>query len=115
VIRIRNGAGKPGAGFKTRASAWSASLSVPPNANAFAERFVRSVKEECVDRMIPFGEAHFRRAVTEFVKHYHDEPITRASTIVSLPDRQSSTERVAYAGTVGFSVSTSAPLEDRRR
>ena len=34
-----------------------------PNANAYAERFVRSIKEECLDRMIPVGERHFRRAV----------------------------------------------------
>jgi len=33
-----------------------------PNANAYAERFVRSIKEECLDRMIPIGERHFRRA-----------------------------------------------------
>jgi transposase InsO family protein len=44
-----------------------------PNANAFAERFVRSSKEECLDRMIPIGARHFRRAVTEFVEHYHRE------------------------------------------
>jgi transposase InsO family protein len=44
-----------------------------PNANAFAERFVRSIKEECLDRMIPLGERHFRRAVAEFVAHYHRE------------------------------------------
>jgi transposase InsO family protein len=44
-----------------------------PNANAYAERFVRSIKEECLERMIPLGERHFRRAVTEFVDHYHWE------------------------------------------
>jgi Integrase core domain len=44
-----------------------------PNANAYAERFVRSIKEECLDRMIPLGEWHFRRAVTEFVEHDHRE------------------------------------------
>jgi transposase InsO family protein len=44
-----------------------------PNANAYAERFVRSIKEECLDRMIPLGERHFRRAVREFVAHYHSE------------------------------------------
>jgi transposase InsO family protein len=44
-----------------------------PNANAYAERFVRSIKEECLDRMIPLGERHFRRAVTEFVAHDHRE------------------------------------------
>jgi transposase InsO family protein len=44
-----------------------------PNANAYAERFVRSIKEECLDRMLPVGERHFRRAVAEFVAHYHRE------------------------------------------
>ena len=44
-----------------------------PNANTHAERFVRSIKEECLDRLIPFGERHFRRAVSEFVTHYHCE------------------------------------------
>jgi transposase InsO family protein len=44
-----------------------------PNANAHAERFVRSIKGECLDRLIPLGERHFRRAITEFVEHYHLE------------------------------------------
>jgi transposase InsO family protein len=44
-----------------------------PNANAVAERFVRSIKEECLDRMIPLGERHFRRAVVDFLAHYHAE------------------------------------------
>ena len=44
-----------------------------PNANAYAERFVRSIKEECLDRLIPMGERHFCRAVREFVAHYHGE------------------------------------------
>jgi transposase InsO family protein len=44
-----------------------------PNANAYAERFVRSIREECLDRLIPLGERHFRRAVTEYVTHYHWE------------------------------------------
>jgi hypothetical protein len=38
-----------------------------------AERFVRSIKEECLDRLIPLRVRHFRRAVAEFVEHYHRE------------------------------------------
>ena len=41
--------------------------------NAFAERFVLSVKSECIDRMIPFGEDSPRRALREFCAHYHTE------------------------------------------
>src|SRR5258708_7870813 len=36
-----------------------------PNANAYAARFVRSIKEECLDRLIPLGGRHFRRATSE--------------------------------------------------
>lgn len=44
-----------------------------PNLNAFAERFVRSIKSECVGRMIFFGEKMLRHAVTHFCAHYHRE------------------------------------------
>src|SRR5258706_3178389 len=44
-----------------------------PNLNAYAERFVRSIKSECLAQVIPIGEAHLRRAVREYVKHYHGE------------------------------------------
>ena len=44
-----------------------------PNANAYAERFVRSIKEECLSRVIPFGERHLRRTIAEYVEHYHRE------------------------------------------
>ena len=44
-----------------------------PDLNAYAERFVRSVKEECLERMILLGEHHLRRAVREYVGHYHGE------------------------------------------
>ena len=44
-----------------------------PNANAFGERFVLSIKSECLDRRVFFGEASLRRAVAEYVEHYHAE------------------------------------------
>jgi putative transposase len=45
-----------------------------PNANAYAERFVRSIREECLDRLILFGERRLLRVLDEFVAHYHREP-----------------------------------------
>ena len=44
-----------------------------PNLNAHAERFVRTIKEFCLDRIILFGEASLRKAIREFVAHYHME------------------------------------------
>ena len=44
-----------------------------PNLNAHAERFVRSIKHECSNRMIFFGQASLRRAIGEFMAHYHEE------------------------------------------
>ena len=44
-----------------------------PNLNAFAERFVLSVKSECLDRIVPLGEAHLRAAIRAVVIHYHEE------------------------------------------
>ena len=44
-----------------------------PNRNAYAERFVRSMKECCLDRLILFGESALRTAVQNFGAHYHSE------------------------------------------
>ena len=41
--------------------------------NAHAERSVLTIKSECLNRMIFFGESSFRRAISEFVEHYHVE------------------------------------------
>jgi len=44
-----------------------------PDLNAHAERFVLSIKSECLNRIVPLGERHLRRAVHEFTSHYHSE------------------------------------------
>jgi putative transposase len=51
-------------------------LRLPPsslNLNAFAERFVLSIRSECLDRIVPLSEAHLRRCVSEYLQHYHAE------------------------------------------
>jgi putative transposase len=50
-----------------------------PNLNAHAERFVRSIKYECLDRMIFMGQASCRRAVAEYANHCHRERNHQAS------------------------------------
>jgi hypothetical protein len=44
-----------------------------PNLNAYAERFVRSIKSECLGKLVLLGENHLRTAVREYVTHYHTE------------------------------------------
>ena len=44
-----------------------------PNLNAYAERFVRSIKDECLSRVVILGENHLRLLVREYVEHYHHE------------------------------------------
>lgn len=46
-----------------------------PNLNAYAERFVRSIKSECLNRVIPIGERHLRRSINAYIEHYNrDRP-----------------------------------------
>ena len=61
---------------ETLAAAGVESVRLParsPNLNAYAERFVRTIKESCLERMIFFGEPSLRRATCEFLAHYHRE------------------------------------------
>jgi len=51
-----------------------------PNLNAYAERFVKTIKESCLERMILFGEDSLRNAVQQFVEHYHRERNHQALT-----------------------------------
>src|SRR5580658_9851892 len=62
--------------LSTLAQAGTESVKLPPrspNLNSYAERFVRTIKESCLERMILFGEDALRTAVREFVAHYHGE------------------------------------------
>ncbi|MEO1934469.1 MAG: integrase core domain-containing protein [Myxococcales bacterium] len=44
-----------------------------PNLNAYAERFVRSIKSECLAQIIPLGEEYLRHVVKEYTEHYRSE------------------------------------------
>jgi transposase InsO family protein len=64
-----------------------------PNLNAYAERWVRSIKEEVLSRLILFGERSLRHALKEYVTHYHAErPHQGKGNVVLFPgsnrDRQ---------------------------
>jgi Integrase core domain len=57
-------------------SAGERSVKLPPrspNLNAHAERFVRTIKESCLERIILLAESSLRKAIHEFSQHYHHE------------------------------------------
>ena len=75
-----------------------------PNLNAYAGRFVRSIKEACLDRVIWFGEGSLRKGIREFVVHYHCERNHRGldnRLIVPDASRMGNRRKDQAAGTVG--------------
>jgi putative transposase len=69
-------------------------ISLPPrspNLNAYAERWIRSVKDEALSRLILFGERSLRYALNEYIIHYHAERPHQGKGIMvlmpSLPHR----------------------------
>jgi hypothetical protein len=60
-----------------------------PQLNAFAERWVKSVKEEALSRMILFGERSLRHVLNQYVSHYHEErPHQGKGNIILFPSTQ---------------------------
>jgi putative transposase len=74
-----------------------------PNCNAHAERFVRSIKEECLDRVLPLGEWHLRRLIREFVAHYHIERNHQGigNALIDRPPAQAATGPIRRRQRVG--------------
>jgi putative transposase len=62
-----------------------------PSLNAHAERFVRSVKSECLAQIIPLGERHLRHAVREYTEHYHFERNHQGIDNALIDDRRGKT------------------------
>jgi putative transposase len=74
-----------------------------PNCNAHTERFVRSIKEECLDRVLPLGEWHLRRLIREFVTHYHIERNHQGigNALIDRPPAQAATGPIRRRQRVG--------------
>ena len=64
-----------------------------PNLNAYSERWVRSVKEECLSKVVLFGERSLRRALSEYVEHFHAERNHQGKGNVLLFPRSANTRR----------------------
>jgi putative transposase len=62
-----------------------------PNMNAFVERFIQSIQQECLDHFIAFGRNHFDYLCQEYVEHYHTERPHQGlgnELVVKPPDEQ---------------------------
>ena len=44
-----------------------------PNTNAFVERFIQTIQQECLDHFVILGQRHFDHLVAEWLEHYHEE------------------------------------------
>jgi hypothetical protein len=88
-----------------------------PNLNAYAERWVRSVKEECLSKVILFGERSLRRALSDYVEHFHAERNHQGkATSCCFPEVRTATARGpcgAASGWVGFCAITIKRWRDR--
>lgn len=78
-----------------------------PNANAFAERWVRTVRQECLDWTLIWGRRHLERVLDEYVRHYNEERPHR-----SLDLRPPRAIKDASAGRVGMVVATAVRRRD---
>ena len=74
-----------------------------PNLNAYAERFVRSIKSECISRMIPLGENHLRASIRAFVAHTIWRGIIKGSTTSS-----SARRRIRWGPTIASDVGSAS-------
>ena len=59
-----------------------------PNLNSYTERWVRSIKEEFLSKVILFGERSLRHSIIEYTEHYHQER-NHQGLILQLPQDQS--------------------------
>ena len=88
-----------------------------PNANAYTERFVRSIKHECLNRVIPLGDRHLRRTIAQFVAHYHEERNHQGlgnDLIDGAPPSMAAVGFAVVSASAGFSITTRARHDDAR-
>jgi putative transposase len=86
-----------------------------PNLNAYAERWVRSVKQECLSKVILFGERSLRRALSDYVEHFHAERNHQGKGNVLLFPRVTDRQREGPVGAASDWAGFCASIIERRR
>jgi Integrase core domain len=85
-----------------------------PVANAYAERLVRTIRRECLDRILLHNEPHLRRILVDYLEHYHQER-PHHGLAPQPPDPPPDPEPARSSvetGSADSSTSTTAPLPD---
>ena len=87
-----------------------------PNLNAYAERWVRSIKEECLSKLILFGEKSLQRVVSNYLEHYHQERNHQGKDNLllfpsSAGEAVGEARSVVESGSAAYSNITAAPHE----
>jgi transposase InsO family protein len=112
---VRDRAGQFSASFDAvLASAGIQAVKIPPRsprANAYAERFVLTVRTEVTDRMLIFGQRHLRAVLAQYAAHYNGRRPHRSRQLPPSPTSTNSTSD-ARPCSAGSSTNTSGP---RRR
>lgn len=67
---------------------------VAPNLNAYAERWVQSLRTECLDHFVICGEGHLRHVLKEYLEHYNSERPHQAKGNVPLPETDTEEPRI---------------------
>ncbi|WDI40530.1 integrase core domain-containing protein [Bremerella sp. P1] len=86
-----------------------------PNTNAFVERFIQTLQQECLDYFVVFGQEHMDHIVSEFVTHYHEERPhqSKDNDILKLPVASSDGDEKSSSG--GSSAPDPTGIECRQR
>ncbi len=86
-----------------------------PNTNAFVERFIQTLQQECLDYFIVFGQEHMDHIVNEFVSHYHEERPhqSKDNVVLTIPAPGVAKEETSVVGDSQASESTGVECKQR--
>lgn len=86
-----------------------------PNTNAYVERFIQTIQQECLDHFVVFGQEHMDYLVDEFVIHYHEERPQQSKNNEPLRPREPSANIQPQSGEDDHPIPLPETIECRQR